>query len=109
MAETKTDALTVETKGDLDPIADKSMSGIMLISALILMFTLMWALYDELFGMRPWKSVQDRFVTNYKRYLKKQLKPQAEAEKEVKASPDYQQLDSQMKAAEEEAKLLRMK
>ena len=103
MAET-TDTRLVESKPESDPIADKSMSGILLISALILMITLIWALYDEVFGMRPWKNIQKNFVTNYTRYLKKKLKPnQAKSEKEIKASAEYQQLESDAKAAKEVA------
>jgi cytochrome c2 len=102
VAET-TDTRIVESKPEPDPIADKSLSGILLISALVLMLTLIWALYDEIFAMRPWKNVQRRFVTNYSKYLKK-LKPnQAKAEKELKESEEYKQLDADMKAAEEAA------
>src|SRR5262249_21515566 len=81
------------------------MSGVLLISSLILIFTLLWALYDELYGMRPWKGVQLRYVENYSRFLKKRVKPsETAAEKEIRSSPEYQQYEADIKAAEEAAK-----
>jgi len=41
-----------------DPIVSRSTSGVMLISALLLIGVLAWALYDEAYGQRPWKKAQ---------------------------------------------------
>jgi cytochrome c551/c552 len=101
VAET-TDAPIVESKND-DPIADRSMSGILFISALVLMLTLAWALEDEIFGLRPWKNYQVQFVKSYTKFLKK-LKPrQKRSEKEIMESADYKKLDSDAKEAQEAA------
>lgn len=103
MAETTKDQQIIESK-DADPIVDRSMSGIMLISALVLTATLLWALYDEMYGLRPWKRVQKQYVTNYLKFLKRQTRPQREREKEIRESPEYQKVEQEMLAAEEAAK-----
>jgi cytochrome c551/c552 len=87
-----------------DPIVSRSTSGIMLICALLLTFSLAWALYDEALGQRPWKGIQKQFVSRYTRYLKS-IKPQAgKTEKEVKESPEYQTLDGEAQGALERVK-----
>lgn len=87
-----------------DPIVSRSTSGIMLLSALLLTASLVWALWDETFGQRPWKGTQQEFVTRYTRYLKS-IKPQAgKTEAEVKESVEYQTLDAEAKAAQEQVK-----
>src|SRR3712207_8028562 len=40
----------------------RSTSAIMLVSALLLTVVFAWSLYDEVYGMRPWKSLQQSFV-----------------------------------------------
>ena len=39
-----------------DPIVSKSYAAYYVISMLILMVTLFWALWDESFAQRPWKA-----------------------------------------------------
>lgn len=86
-----------------DPVTSQSYSGIFLITSVLLVLSLFWALYDEVYGLRPWKNYQRRFVKAYTAYLKK-LKPQERtAEEDIKQSAGYQQLDSAMKAAEKTA------
>jgi len=87
-----------------DPIVSRSTSGIMLICALLMTVSLAWALYDEAIGQRPWKGIQQEFVSRYTRYLKS-IKPRAgQTEAEVKQSAEYQALDDEAKAAEEAIK-----
>ncbi|HEY6229931.1 MAG TPA: c-type cytochrome [Pyrinomonadaceae bacterium] len=87
-----------------DPIVSRSTSGIMLICALLLTATLAWSLYDEAFGQRPWKHIQQEFVSRYTKYLKS-IKPQAgKTEAEVKQDPEYQTLDSEAQSALERVK-----
>jgi cytochrome c551/c552 len=76
----------------------------MLICALLLTASLAWSLYDEAFGQRPWKGMQQQFVSRYTRYLKS-IKPQAgKTEAEVKESPEYQTLEADSQAALERVK-----
>jgi cytochrome c551/c552 len=84
-----------------DPIVSRSTSGLMLISALLLTITLVWALYDEAVGQRPWKGMQGEFVARYTRYLNT-IKPKSvEGETAVKESPEYLALDQAAKDAAE--------
>jgi len=81
-----------------DPIADRSMSGALLISSLLLVVTLIWSLYDEVVGQRPWRSYQRDFVSKYGEYLETAKEQQGKSEKEVKSSPEYQELDQAYQA-----------
>jgi mono/diheme cytochrome c family protein len=77
-----------------DPIADRSMSSLLLIFSLLLIGTLVWSLYDEVFGQRPWKSYQSDFVERYTAKLTRMRGPQGRREREIKESDEYQKLDS---------------
>jgi cytochrome c2 len=87
-----------------DPIASRSTSGWMLVSALLLTISIAWALYDEAFGQRPWKKTQREFVARYSRYLDSIKANAGKSEKEIKESPEYQQLDADVQAAEEQVR-----
>src|SRR5215211_3167653 len=76
----------------------------MLICALLMTFSIAWALYDEAFGQRPWKSMQREFVSRYSRYLDSIKANAGKSETEIKESPEYQQFDGDAKAAEEQVK-----
>ncbi|MBV8860145.1 MAG: c-type cytochrome [Acidobacteria bacterium] len=86
-----------------DPIVSRSTSAILLVSALLLMGVFAWALYDEVYGTRPWKSYQQSFVKRYDRYLRRLEKRGFRSEKEVKGSPEYQRLDAAARGARAEA------
>ncbi len=85
-----------------DPIVSRSTSGWMLVCALLMTISIAWALYDEAFGQRPWKSMQREFVSRYTRYLDSIKAKAGRTETEVKESPEYQQLEADYNAAKEE-------
>jgi cytochrome c551/c552 len=87
-----------------DPIVSRSTSGIMLLCALLLTATLAWSLYDEAFGQRPWKGIQQQFVSRYTKYLKSIKAQSGKTEGEIKQDPEYQTLDEAAKAATDEVK-----
>ncbi|HLG15612.1 MAG TPA: c-type cytochrome [Blastocatellia bacterium] len=87
-----------------DPIADRSMSGPLLLFSLLLIGTLLWSLYDEIFGQRPWRDYQRRFAELYSAYLEEIQPGQKTAEERVKELAEYQQLANALTDAEEEAK-----
>jgi len=89
---------------ELDPIADQSMSSALLISSLLLVVTLVWSLYDEVIGQRPWKSYQKNFVDTYSTFLEGAKKRQGRSETEVKSSPEYQELNQAYEDAAATAK-----
>lgn len=83
-----------------DPMVSSSLSWPIAISSLLLSLSLVWALYNEGWGLRPWVSYQDRFVSIYTDYLNR-LKPQrAEEEKSLYASEGYRRLVQQIEEAE---------
>lgn len=86
-----------------DPIASRSTSAVLLVSALLLTGVLAWSLYDEVYGMRPWKSYQQSFVKRYDRYLKRLQKRGFKSEEEIRKSAEYQRLDAEAKAARAQA------
>ena len=82
-----------------DPIVGKSYSAAILISAFLLVLSLTWALYDEFFGLRPWRSYQRRFSDAYSTYLKRQMPQQQSALKAIEESPRYLELQRAREAA----------
>ena len=74
----------------------------MLVCALLMTISIAWALYDEAFGQRPWKSMQREFVARYTRFLDSIKAKSGRSEAEVKESPEYQQLDAEATAARQE-------
>ena len=90
-----------EAEPQRDPIVSTSTSAIVLVSTLLLIASAGWALYDEGFGQRPWRGMQQEFVKRYTTYLKSIRKDAGKSEAEIKETPEYQQLEADAKAAEE--------
>src|ERR1044072_6694896 len=87
-----------------DPIADRSMSVPLLISSLLLILTLIWSLYDEVLGQRPWKKYQKDFVSLYSDYLDEDVRhAQQTEEQKVKSSPEYAELNQKVSQVDEAA------
>src|SRR6266849_680320 len=85
---------------DKDPVVSSSLSKPLFIWSALLLLSLGWALYDEVYGIRPWKSYEARFAKLYKRYLRSIRPKETRFESEIKASAEYQKLDREMQAAE---------
>ena len=66
-----------------DPVTAHSYATFFVIVSVLLMLTLVWALYGEFFGLRPWKSYQREFARRYHSFLLKQIPKQNAAEKEI--------------------------
>ena len=45
-----------------DPVVHSSLSKPLFISSALLVLSMVWGLYDEVYGIRPWKGYQARFV-----------------------------------------------
>ena len=85
-----------------DPIAKSSLATVTAIFSLLLILTLVWALYDEVWGLRPWISYQRDFVENYREVLI-DLKPRrGEEVQAIQALPGYQELRQGVEEAETE-------
>ena len=83
-----------------DPIVSSSLSWLIAVFSLLLTLSLLWALYDEQWGLRPWVGYQNRFAGLYSEHLKGLRPKRAEEEKALYASPAYQKLVSQVEEAE---------
>ncbi|MFQ5739420.1 MAG: c-type cytochrome [Acidobacteriota bacterium] len=84
-----------------DPIVHSSFALPLALFSLLLMVSLLWAFYQEGWGLRPWRAYQSEFSELYGRALLA-MKPDREAEeKAIKASTGYQELLARARQAEE--------
>src|SRR5579871_2565330 len=88
------------TDQEKDPVVHSSLSKPLFISSALLVLCLGWALYDEVYGTRPWKGYEARFAKVYSRFLRDTLPKEKSSETQIKASAEYRSLDQQMQAAE---------
>ena len=68
-----------------DPVVHSSLSKQLFIWSALLVISMAWGLWDELYGIRPWKSYQARFETLYSKHLKNVSLGAVEFEKQLKA------------------------
>jgi cytochrome c551/c552 len=87
-----------------DPITSRSFTFPLLVSALLLMLTVAWSFYDEVYGLRPWRSYQRRFSTAYSGFLEKAIKQEKQDEAAVYASPEYKSRLAKADALDKAAK-----
>jgi hypothetical protein len=86
-----------------DPIVSKSLAPHYVVAMLVLTVTLFWALWDEDFGQRPWKTFQNEWKVRYSEFLKNAHSQSNSSEKEVESNPDYQKLKQNYEDASKEA------
>jgi len=86
-----------------DPVVSKSLAPHYVISMVILMATLFWALWDEDFGQRPWKTFQHEWKDRYSTFLKTARSQSGVSQKDVESSPDYQKLKQDYETASQNA------
>ena len=82
-----------------DPVTSRPLAGLVLISAFVLMLTVAWSLYDEFFGLRPWRSYQREFSSLYSVFLDKQYQQRKADEKKLSDTPEYKKLLADRDAA----------
>ena len=87
---------------DKDPVVSQSLAVYLLLASVLLLVTLVWSLYDEFFGLRPWKAYQRAFVQRYSAFLRKQLPVQRAKEKTTENSPDFLALKQKLEDLEKE-------
>src|ERR1700691_3408043 len=75
------------------------MAGLVLISVFLLMLTVAWSLYDEFYGLRPWRGYQNEFSKVYSKYLDDQYQSRKAPEQKFYATPEYQKLLADVSAA----------
>src|SRR2546429_7852005 len=84
---------------DKDPVVYSSLSKPLFISSTILVLVMGWALWDEVYGIRPWKSYQAKFVKVYSKFLKGAQGGETALEEQIKNSSEYKRLTAEMEAA----------
>src|ERR1700693_4378117 len=80
------------------------MAGLVLISAFLLMLTVAWSLYDEFYGLRPWRTYQGEFSRVYSSYLEKQYQQRKADEQKFYSTPQYQKMLADVKSATDAAR-----
>jgi cytochrome c1 len=88
---------------DKDPVVTSSLSKHLFVWSVLLVLSLFWGLWDEMYGIRPWKDYQARFKKAYANYLATAKVGALETEKQIRASSEYRRLDAEMQAAEKAA------
>src|SRR5580698_1730655 len=83
-----------------DPVVHSSLSKPLFIWSAVLVLSMLWGIYDEVYGIRPWKGYQAKFEKLYSQYIKDLQTPEAQHEAQIKTSPQYKQLDDALKAEE---------
>src|SRR5689334_1529565 len=82
-----------------DPVVHSSLSKPLFISSVILILVMGWALWDEIYGIRPWKSYQAKFIKTYSKFLKGTEGGETALEDQIKNSAEYKRLTVEMEAA----------
>ncbi len=77
-------------------MVSQSLAGPLLVTALLLVVTLGWALYNEFFGLRPWKSYQTSFAGRYHAFLQKEIKSQKTQQTQIENSADFTALKKKL-------------
>ena len=70
------------TDQEKDPVVHSSLSKALFISSALLLLSFGWALYDEVYGTRPWKGYEARFAKVYSRFLKDTLPQESASEQQ---------------------------
>jgi cytochrome c551/c552 len=98
------DLLPEQPIPEKDPIVSKSFALHYVVAMVILMATLFWALWDEAFGQRPWKTFQQEWKQRYSAFLNTAKSKSAQSEKDAEQNPDFQQLQQAADQADKAAK-----
>jgi hypothetical protein len=82
-----------------DPIVSKSLAPHYVVAVVVLIGTLFWALWDEDFGQRPWKSFQQEWKDRYLAFLVSARSKSSASQSDVENSPQYQTLKAGYESA----------
>ena len=93
---------SVATPSD-DPIVTKSLALHYVVAMVLLMATLFWALWDESYGQRPWKTFQHEWEGRYTAFLKNARSQSSDSQKDIESSADYQKSKQDYESASQNA------
>jgi hypothetical protein len=86
-----------------DPVVSKSLAPHYVIAMVVLMATLFWALWDEDFGQRPWKTFQNEWKDRYTAFLKSARSQSSASQKDIEGISEYQALKQAFDKANQDA------
>ena len=87
-----------------DPITSRSFAGPLLVASVLLMITVAWSFWDEVYGLRPWRSYQRRFASAYTQFLDTAVAKQLQDENAVYSSAAYKRLAARVDETQKAAK-----
>jgi len=87
-----------------DPVVHSSLSKQLFIWSVLLVLSLIWGLWDEIYGTRPWKGYQARFEKAYAAYLKRAKGGAGGDEARIRVESEYRRLETAMRDAEAKAR-----
>ncbi len=87
-----------------DPVVTKSYALHYAVAMVILVGTLFWALWDEAYGQRPWKTFQHVWQERYTAFLGTARSKSAKSQQEFTSTPEYQELSRTWEQADAAAK-----
>ncbi|MFI5057438.1 MAG: c-type cytochrome [Candidatus Acidiferrales bacterium] len=86
-----------------DPVVSRSLAPHYVVAMVVLMATLFWALWDEDFGQRPWKTFQNEWKDRYSAFLKSARSQSSASQKDIEGNPEYQALKQAFDKANQDA------
>jgi cbb3-type cytochrome oxidase cytochrome c subunit len=86
-----------------DPVVSRSFAPHYVVAMVLLMATLFWALWDEDFGQRPWKTFQHEWQARYGAFLKLTKSQSSTSQKDVEGNAEYQSLKQAFEQANQSA------
>src|SRR5262249_61805763 len=82
-----------------DPVVHSSLSKQLFIWSFLLVLSLIWGLWDEIYGTRPWKNYPAKFQKAYFAYLLRAMGTADGDEARIKAESDHRRLDAAVRDA----------
>ena len=83
-----------------DPVVSKSYALHYAVAMLLLTASLLWALWDEAYGQRPWKSFQHAWKQRYSTFLNSAKSSSANSQKAIESDPEITAIVPKEKLAE---------
>ena len=104
MASSREDSVAEQPIPEQDPVVTQSYALHYVVAMVLLMATLFWALADEYYGQRPWKTYQHEWQTRYLALLSQESPKSAAALNATEKSEDYKALQQSYDQADQQTK-----
>ncbi len=85
-----------------DPVEQVSLAKWFALSIFLLLLSTVWAIYEEVWGLRPWKDYQAKFKVAARAHYQRKLEEAQKELKELQASDEYQAAVDAAKDASED-------